>query len=95
MEVENEWTYSGAANLTVQGVAQAIIDLDPNMPNYVRTVQAKIKRLIHAEKFSLCHRIGLAGRDTPDFGMKFVALKEQTHKEMMQKPDEEIITWKV
>ena len=88
-----EWSFESLGDLTVQSVADEIASLDHHSPDYLRTIQAKIKRLVHFEKFSLLHRISLAGKDSPEFGMLVVKEKCKAHKEWTQKSDEEIITW--
>jgi hypothetical protein len=74
-------------------VAKEIIDLDPKDPNYFRTVQAKIKRFVHEEKYSLMHRIALAGKGNPEFALKMVESKRDGHEKMMKMSDDELITW--
>lgn len=76
-----------------ESVAQEIIDLDRNDPKYFRNVQAKIKRFVHAEKFSLMQRIAEYGKDSPEYGMKVVTSKRDSHKKMMNMSDDEMITW--
>jgi hypothetical protein len=87
------WSFETTGELTVQSVADEIASLDPHSPDYLRTMQAKIKRLVHFEKFNLLYRISLAGEGTPEFGMTVVKQKCKTHREWMQKSDEDIITW--
>lgn len=91
--VKTAWSYEAQNELTVQSVASEIAALDRDDPKFLRNIQAKIKRLVHAEKFSLLHRISLAGKDSPEFGMQVVKEKCETHKTWMQKSDDEIITW--
>jgi len=80
-------------NLDVVGTAQTVIDLDPNDPQYVKKVQASIKRLVHAEKYLLLTRLLRYVKDSHKFGIEVIEKKIETHKKMMSMSDDEVITW--
>jgi hypothetical protein len=80
---------------TVWGVVNQILELDKNSPDFKFQVTAKIKRLVHHEKASLLSRLSHYCKDSPEFGIRVINEKLETHKEWALKPDTEIVTWKV
>ena len=79
--------------IDVVGTAQTVIDLDPKDPQYVKKVQASIKRLVHAEKYFLLTRLLRYVKDSHKFGIEVIEKKIETHKKMMSMSDDEVITW--
>lgn len=93
VEVVVEADPSGRKDYTVQGVAEQIIELAPELASQRKHIQAIVKRLVHAEKHCLLSRL-VEYSDAKDF-VEFLKTKRDAHESWMQQPDDKVITWAV
>jgi len=92
IHIDKDWRKVG----TVQGVAKEIIKMDSNAEDYEFRLQAMLKRLIHHQKHSVYSRLRHHVKDAPEGIMyDIIDIQVETHANMSELPDEEIITWDV
>lgn len=81
---------------TVKGAAEEIIALAPHLAVQRLQIQAIIKRLIHSEKLSVYQRFKRNfDRELGRSGVDYLDHKIETHEEMSQMSDSDVITWPV